>query len=360
MSNTIYSIEQVLSAMSETKHLLLDSKCLMANGKTTHKLLNLAEKFKSEILNATCFLPIDSDYKQRYYHIINELVFSPVCQYCSVNKTEFKKVNKGYKLTCSKECHHLLKSQRGGKTKSENGVAKEAYVKRTKTLLDGNPNALSDIGKKAAQTFKKRDDYQEIIDRAGKLKSETILENGLSIAQNARFKQIEVLKNTILNDGSTAFENVGNNIREALLSSEKFKESIEVNRAKWHMIEENGKTKGQNNATKGVAQCRITKEDNGTMIPLSQKNDFELYYYYVWKITEKQNLSSLVNFELRGNHAANINAYHLDHKFSIFEGFRNNIPPYIIGGINNLEFLPWRENIVKSIKCSVSLEELIL
>ena len=52
-------------------------------------------------------------------------------------------------------------------------------------------------------------------------------------------------------------------------------------------------------------------------------------------------------------------AYHLDHKFSIIEGFKNNIKPEIIGSINNLEFIPWEENLLKRAKCSITKEQLI-
>ena len=51
--------------------------------------------------------------------------------------------------------------------------------------------------------------------------------------------------------------------------------------------------------------------------------------------------------------------YHLDHKFSIVEGFKQNIPPYIIGHINNLEMLIGRNNLVKNRKCSIDKDVLI-
>lgn len=52
------------------------------------------------------------------------------------------------------------------------------------------------------------------------------------------------------------------------------------------------------------------------------------------------------------------NKYHLDHKFSTLEGFKNNIPPYIISNCNNLEMLSERDNISKNNKCSITKEEL--
>jgi hypothetical protein len=40
----------------------------------------------------------------------------------------------------------------------------------------------------------------------------------------------------------------------------------------------------------------------------------------------------------------------IDHKISIFEGFHKNIPPYIIGGIENLCITKRKINLLKSNK----------
>ena len=85
------------------------------------------------------------------------------------------------------------------------------------------------------------------------------------------------------------------------------------------------------------------------------------YYKYelaVKRITNKQPIENLINYDKRGKSGVN-GAYHLDHKFSIIEGFKNNIKPEIIGSINNLEFIPWEENLLKRAKCSITKEQLI-
>ena len=35
---------------------------------------------------------------------------------------------------------------------------------------------------------------------------------------------------------------------------------------------------------------------------------------------------------------------HLDHKFSIYEGFKNNVPPEVLSSKENLEVIPEKEN----------------
>jgi hypothetical protein len=75
-----------------------------------------------------------------------------------------------------------------------------------------------------------------------------------------------------------------------------------------------------------------------------------LYYYKVWYITEKQPLKTLKNHHKRCFRGKG--CYHLDHICSIAEGYRNGIPPEIIGGINNLRFIPSKENMEKGYKVS--------
>ena len=87
-------------------------------------------------------------------------------------------------------------------------------------------------------------------------------------------------------------------------------------------------------------------------------NEFYQYELEVLKITRRQQIESLQHFLKRGSSGVN-GAYHLDHKYSIIEGFKNNINPNIIGDIKNLEFIPWEENIKKRTKCSITIDELI-
>jgi hypothetical protein len=49
-------------------------------------------------------------------------------------------------------------------------------------------------------------------------------------------------------------------------------------------------------------------------------------------------------------HAGQSGAYHIDHIISITEGFNKNIPIDDIASIDNLQMLPWRDNIIKSNK----------
>jgi ribosomal protein L37AE/L43A/transposase len=91
---------------------------------------------------------------------------------------------------------------------------------------------------------------------------------------------------------------------------------------------------------------------------INRLSDFKKYKREVINLTKKQPIYELPNFNKRGVSGVEGN-YHLDHKFSIVEGFIQNINPNIIGNIKNLEFIPWEENVKKRTNCSINITELI-
>ena len=102
---------------------------------------------------------------------------------------------------------------------------------------------------------------------------------------------------------------------------------------------------------------RKKNEDAGRWTPEEQMEEFYLYRRKVWHYTNQQPIETLTNYSLRG-HSANKNAYSLDHRFSCHKGFKNNIPPEIIGNIINLEYIPNIKNSSKKTSCSITKEEL--
>lgn len=90
---------------------------------------------------------------------------------------------------------------------------------------------------------------------------------------------------------------------------------------------------------------------------LAQLPEYEAYKKQVMSFTNKQALDTLPNFDKRGP-SGQPGAYHLDHRFSIMEGFRQGIDPEIIGGIKNLEMLTYEENIAKLDGCSIDINNI--
>jgi hypothetical protein len=71
------------------------------------------------------------------------------------------------------------------------------------------------------------------------------------------------------------------------------------------------------------------------------------YKREVWRLTELQPLHKLPNINKRG-----FRNYHLDHRVSIFHGFKNGLMPQSIANISNLKMVPWKENCQKKGKKS--------
>ena len=104
---------------------------------------------------------------------------------------------------------------------------------------------------------------------------------------------------------------------------------------------------GEKSATirKILKERNITYDEYLNSIP-----EWKRYYNEVQRITHKQPIQLLENYEKRGRAQTGSDVYHLDHIISIKYGFDNNIDPNIIGDISNLRMIPWLENLKKSSK----------
>lgn len=77
-------------------------------------------------------------------------------------------------------------------------------------------------------------------------------------------------------------------------------------------------------------------------------SDWEKYKNEVIRITNSQPLWLLENHDKRGP-SGQEGAYQVDHIYSKYKGFKNGVPASIIGHIDNLVMLPWKENRDKGI-----------
>ena len=118
-------------------------------------------------------------------------------------------------------------------------------------------------------------------------------------------------------------------------------------------IDENG----LNSFHRAMVKSKETNIKNGYWVSDENKTDFEIYYAEVWKYTRRNDLSNLEHIEKRGH--ANQGKFHLDHKYSIFQGFKEGVSPAIIGSIYNLEMITGRNNLSKGRKCSIDINTLL-
>jgi hypothetical protein len=102
---------------------------------------------------------------------------------------------------------------------------------------------------------------------------------------------------------------------------------------------------------KSFAIQKILKERNITYDEyLNTISEWKRYYNEVQRITNRQTITELENYNKRGRAKHGTDVYHLDHIISIKYGFDNDIDPNIIGDITNLRMIPWLENLKKSSK----------
>jgi hypothetical protein len=109
-------------------------------------------------------------------------------------------------------------------------------------------------------------------------------------------------------------------------------------------------------AKKQLDDIRARAYETGRYLDPADKPAYIRYRDNVRKLSErtiKRYKTQIKDIEKRGR------KFHLDHKYSIFEGFTNNIDVDILAHICNLEILPSTINETKNIKSSITLIELI-
>lgn len=100
-----------------------------------------------------------------------------------------------------------------------------------------------------------------------------------------------------------------------------------------------------------LEKAKKTRIDKGMQIPDEDLSDYELYRKKVRALTER-NAKYVDGIEERSM------KMHIDHKYSIYMGFVNKIPVYLIASVENLETMDSGENISKGIACSIAIEDL--
>jgi hypothetical protein len=105
-------------------------------------------------------------------------------------------------------------------------------------------------------------------------------------------------------------------------------------------------------------KTRNTRIENKTQIDDSQAIDFESYKKIVTNrtMTIYRNNMDLINpLKLKRGKTE----YHIDHKFSIKQGFLLNIPIEIITHPCNLQLIHYMENLKKQDICSIDIKDLL-
>lgn len=260
------------------------------------------------------------------------------CDICC-DVARFISFKKGYAQFCGKKCSQKHK---WNETSKANGVKKrEKYYQENPEKLIERNNAVSETNKKvwASGTelrIKQTNsvDYAIVQEKGRQTKLERY--GNMNPWAYGQERYIESLTEKYGVENARYIEGVTGKIQETFMEKYGVKNSIDL---------------------PGVREKGLITRKENYLERIKDLDDLELYYKMVWYFTNQNNLETMENYNLRG--PVEKDGYHLDHKFSIITGYIENIPPFYIGNINNLEMLPAKENIKKGRNCSLTIDELI-
>ena len=175
-------------------------------------------------------------------------------------------------------------------------------------------------------------------------------------------RKCRTIKSERLKNGSITYEMFKSKLEEnnykIVSTKEEFDIQLYPSQAKMKVVcnKSHKLTVTWNNFEKGK-RCRQCYENNKYKNAIKYIDGFDLYKFLVnhyTKISYNKYKYIINPNKLKRGH----NKYHLDHKFSIVGGFKENILPFVIGSVCNLRVIDARKNIQKYDRCSITKEQL--
>ncbi len=262
----------------------------------------ISNELREEVIEMTSFLNSDTNLSDRISTMQLGITKKPTCLSCDAD-TRYHRSIKKYSDFCSNRCqstHEITLNKRKVTNISKYGV------ETTLSLL--SKKVLSDNGKNAAKFLKEWCEERNV-------------SNVMDLPSvKEKHKKVTSSKEYLASRYKTIDEKYG---------SYSVLQDIKNKKMKW---------------------CEYREYD---------KNSLVKYRASVYSYTRMNDLASLKNYDKRGRLDLKPDAYHLEHKYSIFTGFKNNIHPAILGCMHNLEMIQGKENIRKSDECSISIGTLL-
>jgi len=163
--------------------------------------------------------------------------------------------------------------------------------------------------------------------------------------------------------GKTKYEISQEKSRKVLLETNEngvsgYKRKGEKTRAT-HMknIDEFGRNGYSQLASKAIVKGNTTKAKKGLILEPSFRNEYYRYKSVVLYVTEQFRAEITTGYKT--GLAGTLGAYHIDHMFSIINGYKNQVSPLLIGSKYNLKMIPWKDNLSKHSSSSISFNELL-
>ena len=238
------------------------------------------------------------EFKRKVYHYINKLIEIPLCKICE-GSVKYSRIKDGYRTYCSDKC-----------VKSSEDYHKKWHESWQKNNSDGK--SIEKRKNTAILKYGSIDSYKRIV------------------YENSKISMIDKYG------------------ADSIFKVESFK-----NKRKETLLEKYG-SKTYNNPDK----TRETRIENGTQINDDEVDKFIEYKKVVTNrtITMYRNNQNLIN---PNNLKRSKKSYHIDHIFSIKQGFLINLPVEIVSHPCNLHMIHYKENLIKQDNCWIELNELL-
>lgn len=236
------------------------------------------------------------EFKRKVFHYINELLEIPTCLTCG-GDVKYKRIADGYSQYCSNKCSK---------------TSEKYYNNWRKTWKENNSNGKSI--EKRMQTLKERygSDFINVIkdNRKKSMLNKYGVENSFQI-ESVKQKRRSTLKGKY---GNESFNNPD--------------------------------------------KTKKTRIKNKTQIDDSFVNDFIAYKIIVVNRTHTIYRNNIEKINPNNLKRGKKN-YHIDHIYSIKQGYINNIPISIITHPCNLHLIDYKENLLKQDSCWITIDILL-
>lgn len=258
------------------------------------------------------------------------MIFSNICPVCKKHElgsqSTSRRSKKTFKTCGSKECSYSMRgaNHKPGATFSQQT---EEYHGDERCDCGNYARYRFKTGKLCCQRSSSNCPIVrvEINNKIAQRLRDEIDDQGLSGIQRKALKAAQTKRDDIDQFGKNGFDRF----------SEKLRETIE------HSRDDDGRTY--------QSRSKMSYEE------FLLKPERDKYYAAVWSMTEQQyreHFTDIKDAKLRGND------YHLDHIYSVAEGFRKNIPVEVIANYTNLRVISATLNCSKQDECHKTLTQL--
>lgn len=250
---------------------------------------------------------------QQYYdqYILNNCYSG--CVICN-SATKFINIKDGYKKTCSHKCGGIMHQQ----NLKNDPNRYQIYINKVKNNLKN---------KHANRTPQEKIEYRQKI-------SNTRKNNTAKLTEQERKEKFGWLNRL-------SFKDKKKFVKEVLLKT---------GAHKWW---ENATEEEKNKIFKKRAQTMKLKNQREV---LTLFKDYRAEVTYLTQQTYKKYKDIINSTKLKRGFGSGL--YHIDHKYSVLQGFIDKIPCEVIASKYNLQMLEQKDNLKKHKQCSITKEEL--